>query len=201
MCKAPFYDIRILSVKQPITLLSEKPCYDAQYCAYQNCRNDGADAHTAGTVNSDQAGDNGNQDHGAVKTNLDLGKIHSGNLGYGLHGTFACQRHQIRRQIEEDSHSDENRTDEHHNDSNQNIFRCRQKKYQVVAEGRKVTENHTDSNLQQVDRFKISTQKDNLDQNENGVKQNCCLAHFNAPDTGQGIRNGANRGYAQVGFD
>ena len=54
MCKAPFYDIRILSVKQPITLLSEKPCYDAQYCAYQNCRNDGADAHTAGTVNSDQ---------------------------------------------------------------------------------------------------------------------------------------------------
>ena len=90
MCKAPFYDIRILSVKQPITRLSEKPCYDAQYCAYQNCRNDGADAHTAGTVNSDQAGDNGNQDHGAVKTNLDLGKIHSGNLGYGLHGTFAC---------------------------------------------------------------------------------------------------------------
>ena len=57
MCKAPFYDVRILSVKQPITLLSEKPCYDAQYCAYQNCRNDGADAHTAGTVNSDQAGD------------------------------------------------------------------------------------------------------------------------------------------------
>ena len=41
-----------LSVKQPITLLSEKPCYDAQYCAYQNCRNDGADAHTAGIVNS-----------------------------------------------------------------------------------------------------------------------------------------------------
>lgn len=28
MCKAPFYDIRILSVKQPITLLSEKPCYE-----------------------------------------------------------------------------------------------------------------------------------------------------------------------------
>ena len=133
MCKALFYyDIRILSVKQPITLLSEKPCYDAQYCAYQNCRNDGADAHTAGTVNSDQAGDNGNQ---------------------------------------------------------------------VVAEGRKVTENHTDSNLQQVDRFKISMQKDNLDQNENGVKQNCCLAHFNAPDTGHGIGNGADRGYAQVGFD
>ena len=52
MCKAPFYDIRILGVKQPITLLSEKPCYDAQYCAYQNCRNDGADAHTAGIVNS-----------------------------------------------------------------------------------------------------------------------------------------------------
>ena len=52
MCKAPFYDVRILSVKQPITLLSEKPCYDAQYCAYQNCRNDGADAHTAGIVNS-----------------------------------------------------------------------------------------------------------------------------------------------------
>ena len=43
--------------------------------------------------------------------------------------------------------------------------------------------------------------KDNLDQNENGVKQNCCLAHFNAPDTCHGIRNGANRGYAQVGFD
>ena len=74
MCKAPFYDIRILSVKQPITLLSEKPCYDAQYCAYQNCRNDGADAHTAGTVNSDQAGDNGNQDHGAVKRILTLEK-------------------------------------------------------------------------------------------------------------------------------
>ena len=52
MCKAPFYDISILNVKQPITLLSEKPCYDAQYCACQNCRNDGADAHTAGIVNS-----------------------------------------------------------------------------------------------------------------------------------------------------
>ena len=87
MCKAPFYyDIRILSVKQPITLLSEKPCDNTKHCAYQNCRNDGADAHTAGTVNSDQAGDNGNQDHGAVKTDLDLGKFHSGNLGYAQVG-------------------------------------------------------------------------------------------------------------------
>lgn len=103
MCKAPFYDIRVLSVKQPITLLSEKPCYDAQHRAHQNSGDDSANSHAAGTVNSDQAGDNGNQDHGAVKTDLDLGKFHSGNLGYGLHGTFACQRHQIRRQIEENS--------------------------------------------------------------------------------------------------
>ena len=95
MCKAPFYDIRILSVKQPITLLSEKPCYDAQYCAYQNCRNDGADAHTAGTVNSDQAGDNGNQDHGAVKADLHLGKFDAGHRGDGLHGPLPRQGNEV----------------------------------------------------------------------------------------------------------
>ena len=35
----------------------------------------------------------------------------------------------------------------------------------------------------------------------NSVKQNRCLAHFNAPDTGHGIWDRADRGYAQVGFD
>ena len=34
----------------------------------------------------------------------------------------------------------------------------------------------------------------------NSVKQNCRLAHFNAPDTGHGIWDRADRGY-QVGFD
>ena len=35
MCKAPFYDISILNVKQPITLLSEKPCDNNS--VKQNC--------------------------------------------------------------------------------------------------------------------------------------------------------------------
>ena len=113
-------------MEQTVALLTEKSCDNTKYCAYQNSCNDGADTNAAGTVNSDKACDNGNKYHGAVKADFNLGKFHSRNLGYSLHGTFTCQRHQIWRQIEENSYSNENGTDEHHDDSNHDIFRRRQ---------------------------------------------------------------------------
>ena len=79
-------------------------------------------------------------------------------------------------------------------------MRCRKKGHHIVTKCGKVAKYNADQHLQELYRLKVFAQQQDLDHYQYNVKKNRGFSHLDAPHTGHGVRDGTDRGYAEVGL-
>ena len=164
-------------------------------------RDNRTDADAAQSVQKNQAGDERNDDHGHVKRDFDGRERLAGQRGDGQHSAFTGQRHNVRRNVEKDADCNENSGNPAHQQTDNQVVRRWKHRRERVAGGRECAEHHADRNLQQIFAFKAAAHQQHLQDDQNNVENDGRNAHLNAPDTGHGVWDGADRRHAEIGLD
>ena len=152
-------------------------------------------------MQEDQAGDERNDDHGHVKRDFDGRERLAGQRGDGQHSAFTGQRHNVRRNVEKDADCNENSGNPAHQQTDNQVVRRWKHRRERVAGGRECAEHHADRNLQQIFAFKAAAHQQHLQDDQNDVENDGRNTHLNAPDTGHGVWDGADRRHAEIGLD
>ena len=147
-----------------------------------------------------QTGDCRDDNHRAVKSDFYPGKFNVCDIRNRLHTAFSGKRNQVSRQIQKDTKCDKHRAGEYHGNADNQIVWSREIRYHVITKSGKVSEYNANENLQELHRFELFAQQQDLDHYQYNVEKNRGFSHLDAPDTGHCVGNRTDRGYAEVGL-